>query len=379
MKVAVNAMILGPRDAGVGVWTRGLLRALARVDLENEYVVFHRAGAAPLGLPADAENFRLVSVRVPTSSRLSRIAWEQLALPPMLRSVRADVLHCPAYVMPCLAGVPTVVTLHDLLVFTHPGLCKRLNVLHYRLMLPVTLRRAALIHCTSHWTRRALCALLRGAAPRARVVHPAVDEIFRPPDGAAVGSFLRERGLDKPPFLFVGNVEPKKNLPLLLEAAAQLKAQGKLRRKIALVGSEGWPGVRLGARIAELGLEGDVVRWGYLPRERLPLVYASALALVFPSEVEGFGIPPLEAMACGTPVITTGRGGLAESVGGAALTVPKLEAGALAEAMLELEGSQELQSRLRQAGLRRARLFDWDEAAGRIVEIYREAKVAGGR
>jgi glycosyltransferase involved in cell wall biosynthesis len=369
-------MVLGPRDTGVGIWTRGLLKALPRADRDSRYVVYHRREAGSL-TAEPGENVRFLCAALPSGSRLGRIAWEQLVLPAHARRDRLDVLHCPAYVMPRWSGAPAVVTLHDLFVYTHPGLCKRLNVLHYRLMLPATIRRAALLHCTSHWTRGILCALLPWAAERARVIHPAVDDAFGPQDPQAVEDFLRRQGLQERPFLFVGNIEPKKNVVALLEAMALLREEYGSQRKLVMVGAEGWGWRRPEEKIHELGLQDRIVRLGYVPRQELPLVYASALALVFPSVVEGFGLPPLEAMACGTPVITSGAGGLAESVGAAALLVREPNPDFLAEAMYQIEASEDLRRRLSEAGLFRARSFRWDGAAKQFLELYREA--AGGR
>ena len=372
MRIGINAMVLGPRDTGVGLWTRGLIGALARVDRENEYVVYHRRQAGQAGEGA-GENFRFVRAPIPGGNRAARIAWEQLALPRRVRRDGLDVLHCPAYVMPRRCRVPTVVTLHDLLAFTHRPYCTRLNVLHFRMMLPATVQRAALLHCTSHWTRGVLSDKFPAAAGRARVIHPVADDLFVPPDPCAAKDFRRARGLREAPFLFVGNVEPKKNIPLLLEAVADLKRRHGLRRKLLMVGGDGWGVPDLRGTIARLGLAQDVVRWGYVPREELPLIYAGALALVFPSDVEGFGLPPLEAMACGTPVITSGKAGLAESVGGAALVVSELTPGGLAEAMRSMDDSEDLRRLHTEAGLRRASAFRWDGAARQFVALYREA------
>ncbi len=365
-------MVLGPRDTGVGVWTRGLVSALASTDCRNRYVVYHRRQSGPLATEA-GPNVRLLRAAVPGGSRLARIAWEQLVLPTHVRRDRLDVLHCPAYVMPRWSGAPTVVTLHDLFVYTHPSLCKRLNVLHYRLMMPAAIERAAVLHCTSHWTRGILCALFPWAAERARVVPPAVDDVFEPQDPQAVERFLRSRGLQERPFLFVGNVEPKKNVVALLEAVALLREEYGSRRKLLMVGSETWGWDRPREKVRELGLQDRLVRLGYVPREELPLIYASALALVYPSVVEGFGLPPLEAMACGTPVITSGAGGLAESVGAAAFLVREPRPDFLAEAMYQIESSEDCRRRLAEAGLLRARSFRWDKAARQLLELYGEA------
>jgi glycosyltransferase involved in cell wall biosynthesis len=377
MKIGINAVVLGSRDTGVGIWTRGLIQALARADDRNEYVLYHRRGINPLRNGAVPSNFQMFDMPGPRSGRVPRIAWEESCLPRVCREHGVDVLHCPAYVAPHRPGVPTVVTLHDLLVYTHPKCCRLLNRLHFRLRLPETIWGARRIHCTSHWTRSKLCARFPLVRARARVIHPGVDDVFRPIPPRDVEQYRSRRGWPRDPFLFVGNPEPKKNLRMLLHAFMLLKHHYQCHRKLMMVGGEGWGSVDIDELVQRLGLGGEVIRTGYVPREELPLIYANAVALVFPSEVEGFGLPPLEAMACGTPVVTTGAGGLSESVGAAALRPQRTDAMALAETMHQMDKRGEIRRKYRRAGLRRAGMFHWDNLVGQFLEIYREAATDG--
>jgi glycosyltransferase involved in cell wall biosynthesis len=305
-------------------------------------------------------------------NRLMRIAWEQGLLPRRVRRAGADVLHCPAYVAPALGRTPMVVTVHDLLVYTHPGLCKRLNVLHYRLMMPRAVRRAAVVHCTSNWTQ----ALVHEQFPKAgrtEVLHPCVDDIFHPRAQRAERRRVLDRyGLEQAPILFVGNVEPKKGIGTLLDAVALLEQRGHTR-PLLVVGTEGWRYGRLPERMARMESRGTVVRTGYVPRSELPALYRTAAVFAFPSTVEGFGIPPLEAMACGTPVVCAMHSGLIESAGDAALTVPPGSPETLARALHRTLAHPELHSHLRRAGLERAEQFRWRRAAARMMDIYRLA------
>lgn len=370
MRIAIDAMTLSSQDTGVGIWTRGLIRSLTLLDRDNEYLIYHGLGAA--GLSAlGSPKARYVPVPVPNTVRPVRVLYEQLLLPRRVRRDRVDVLHCPAYVRPLRAGVPTVVTVHDLFAFTHPGCCKRLNVLHFRLAMPPSIRRATLIHCTSDWTRRMLAERFPQAAPKAHVIHPGVDDIFRPRgDDAGAAALFARLGLAAPPFLFVGSAEPKKNVPLLLTAYAELKRRFGTARGLLMVGRRGWAVRPVLRCIAALRLRRDVARAGYVDRDQLPAIYRSSLALVFPSLCEGFGLPPVEAMACGIPVICTGGSGLAESADGAARIVPCDDPSALAEAMHEVEESADLRARLREAGLRHAAGFRWEDKAREFVRLY---------
>jgi glycosyltransferase involved in cell wall biosynthesis len=376
MRVAIDAMNLSDRDTGVGVWTRGLLASLPRAADGHEFLAYVGRNAADVAGPGGVVH--ATAVPVTGRFRLARILYEQVLFPGRVTRDGADVLHCPCYVSPIRARVPVVLTVHDLFARTHPAFCTRLNACHYRLMLGPSIRRAAVIHCTSEWTRQALRREFGDAADRAYVVHPCADDIFRPARGGEdAGDACARYGLREPPFLFVGRAEPKKGLGVLLEALALLRDRGRLRRKLLLVGPPGWRGRALRRLEGDLELGGHVIRAGYVPRDALPAVYRSALALVFPSLAEGFGLPPLEAMACGTPVIATHAGGLRESVGEAGLVVPPGDPKALADAMERLESSPDLQADLRSAGLARAGGFRWAEAVPRIVKLYEAALAAG--
>jgi glycosyltransferase involved in cell wall biosynthesis len=203
-----------------------------------------------------------------------------------------------------------------------------------------------------------------------------VDDIFHPRASAGEQEAVLARyGLEGPPILFVGNVEPKKGIGILLDAVALLERRGQARQ-LLVVGTEGWRYGRLPERMARMESRGLVVRTGYVSREELPAIYRSAAAFAFPSTVEGFGIPPLEAMACGTPVVCAMHSGLIESAGDAALTVPPGSSEALAHALHRVLVHPDLQEHLRQAGLERAEQFRWSQAVGLMMDMYRRA--AGG-
>lgn len=373
MRIGINAAGLGTENSGVETWTGGLIKGLAQVDENNEYVIFARRGVRPFDGEKMPENFMIHRIPLPPGGRMRRLMWEMMALPRLAGSRDLDVLHCPAYVAPYNVDVPLVLTLHDLLVYTHPHVCRLRNRLHFHLRLPGSIRTAARIHCTSHWTRACLAGRHPETLGRARVVHPGIEEIFRPADSGEVKKYLQRTGLREKPFVFVGNPEPKKNLRLLLHAFLLIKHQYGSSRRLLLVGGDGWPQGELDDLIERLGLCGDVIRAGYVARRQLPVIYSAAFAFVFPSEIEGFGLPPLEAMGCGAPVITTGAGGLSESVGAAALVLDNNSAANLAGAMHKLENTPELRQKYSRAGRQRARIFRWPRVASLFPPIYREA------
>lgn len=371
MRIGLDAMILTPNDSGVGIFTRGLIGALAAVDRENEYVVYHGLDSGQIET-GGAPNFRLVCVKVHNSVRARRIAWEQVRLPLRLREDRVDVFHAPAYVNPALVDVPSVVTVHDAFAVSHPQVCKRLNVLHYRLAVPPGLRRATVIHCLSNYTRGEVARFFPKTADKIEVVYPGIDEIFTPDGREDELAALRARlGIGpEPPFLFVGNIEPKKNLTLVFDALRILEERFGSRRPLLVVGQWGWRHEPVRAHYEASGLGDRVVWCGYVPRAELPLFYRLAACLVFPSICEGFGLPPLEAMRCGTPVVAAATTALNEVLGEAALLCSPTNPFSLAERMHAVASDPARREEYIKKGLRASARLDWGTCARRLIEIY---------
>jgi alpha-1,3-rhamnosyl/mannosyltransferase len=286
------------------------------------------------------------------------------------RRDRVQVFHAPHYVCPPVLPCPAVVTIHDLIHLRFPPRRRRWAPLYARVMLRLAVRRAARVIAVSESTGRDLAERLGARPEQVRVIPNGVAPQFRPAvDPTALAADLAVLGVTPPYLLFVGNPLPHKNLPRLLDAFAGLPVDAG-RLVVAGVGTAARPGVAaaveargLGARVRVLApLEADV----------LPRLYQGATALVCPSLWEGFGLPALEAMACGTPVLAADRGGLAEVVADAGILVDPTNVDALREGMYNLAVREPLRAALRAAGLARARAFSWREAADATVGVYRE-------
>jgi glycosyltransferase involved in cell wall biosynthesis len=365
MRVALDGRKL--YDFGIGTHIHGLLRGFAELGIPEELVVY-RPPDTPV--PAALES-------------APGIAWRREAAPPYsltelwrlavrARRDRADVFHAPHYVCPPLLSCPAVVTVHDVIHLRFPDWRRKpLAPLYARVMLRLAVRRAARLITVSEATRRDLEQRLGARPERIRVIPNGVAPHFRPADDAAeLAARLEKLGVSSPYLLFVGNPLPHKNLPRLLDAYAGLPAD---------VGALVLAGVRPAARpaldreVEARGVGERVVVLPPLPEAELPPVYQGATALVLPSLWEGFGLPALEAMACGTPVVAADRGGLGEVVGDAGLLVEPTDVDALREAMYNLAVQAPLRAALRVAGLARARAFSWRDAAEATVAVYREA------
>jgi glycosyltransferase involved in cell wall biosynthesis len=273
--------------------------------------------------------------------------WYPLVLPRLARRARLDVLHCPTFRAPLAPpACPLVVTVHDLAVLRHPATFNPWTRRYSRLCVPRVARAARLVIAVSEHTKRELVELLRTPEEKIRVVFNGVADVFGPDGPAESGDYV----------LAVGTLEPRKNLVRLAAATRRLGVE------LRVAGASGWGRVELG---------GDGVRrLGRVSDEELARLYRGARCLAFPSLYEGFGIPIVEAMASGTPVVTSRGGATEEVAGGAAVLVDPLEPASIAAGIEEAVARRE---QLVRAGLERARDFSWAETARRTAEVYREA------
>ena len=373
-RIGLNAHLLSfassYRSAGVSRYIANLLTYLPQVDTQADYFAY--LGDSRIACPGWSRRIaRLNTGRPPV-----RILWEQVAQPWAARYDRLDLLHVPVYVGPWNSPCPVVVTVHDLSFFLYPELFRRYNRLYLQALTRRTVARAVRVIADSASTRADILRLLGTPPEKVSVIPAGVGVEMRPIGAAEQMQALRRRyGLPEHIILYLGTLEPRKNLPLLLEAYAQLRRTGCTHR-LVLAGGKGWYYEDIEATVTRLGLREEVLFPGHVPDEELPLWYNAADLFVYPSLYEGFGLPPLEAMACGTPVITSNAASLPEVVGDAGLIVDAHSAPALAEAMAQLLGDPQRRRQLRQAGLARARLFSWRATASKTAALYHE--ILGG-
>jgi glycosyltransferase involved in cell wall biosynthesis len=369
MRVGFDARKLA--DFGIGTYIQGLLGEFTRLGMPEELVVYRSPDAeVPAVLEAAAGiHWRLEAARPYSLAELWRLAAQA-------RRDRVQLFHAPHYVCPPWLSCPAIVTIHDLIHLRFPG--RRggpLAPLYARVMLRLAVRRAARVIAVSDSTRRDLEDWLGARRERIRVIPNGVTALFRPAAaGADIEAGLAKLGVAPPYWLFVGNPLPHKNVGRLLEAFAGLPAAaGPL--VLAGVRPAGQPA--LDRAIQTRGLRGRVILLAPVPESALALLYQGATALVIPSLWEGFGLPALEAMACGTPVVASNRGGLPEVVGDAGVLVDPTNVDALRAALYNLAVDLPLRAALRAAGLARARAFSWRHAAEATVGVYREALAVG--
>ena len=379
MKVGINFHTVDEYISGVDRYALGLLNALLRVDTQNQYLVYTNQPDLVSRQVAQSKNLKIAGIKH-LKRRIARILWEHTQLPRLAEKHRLDLLHCLSYICPLRrASVPYVVTVHDTIAIDHPQWCKKTNALYFRLVMKATVQRASCVVSLSNCTADDLKRNFRLPSSKIRTIYPGTDNIFNQRSDSRRRAEVRMRyRLPERYILYVGNIEPKKNIGTLLRVQRRIREMG-LAHKLVVVGKRSW---RAQAELAEMDRDvasGNVVPAGYVERKDLPLVYNMADVFVFPSLYEGFGFPPLEAMASGTPVVSSSMGALAETVNDAALIVEPCDVQQIAEAVASLIADPSLREKHVRKGLQQSRLFDWEKTAGETLSVYREVVEAHGR
>ncbi len=349
------------RGTGVGRYVYNLLVHLPPADRTVRYTAFV---ARPARLQLDAG---IAEVRLP--GFFGAAHW---ALPWAARKLAVQLIHGTANTIPLvLAGMPAVVTLHDLAIYRHPDFFPQRQTLSTRVLVPRSLRRAAAIICPSQHTADDAAALFDIARERLKVIPHGFNGAFgRPVPPPALAAVRTRYRVPERYVLFNGTLQPRKNLETALFAVAEARRRDPVA--LVVVGARGWRDQPALDRIQSLGLQDAVHLLGYVPVQDLPALYTQAQAFLFPSLYEGFGLPVLEAMACGTPVIASNRTSIPEVAGPAALLVDPADREGWAAALIAVLQDGELRARLASAGRARSLQFSWEECARAHLAVYRE-------
>jgi glycosyltransferase involved in cell wall biosynthesis len=377
LNVLFDATAVPDDRRGVGRYIDSVIPALVRTGTEVHVVC----------RPPDVVHYSQLAAQqalaapVATRSRPVRLIWEQLGLPFAARRAKPDVLHAPHYTYPLalsvIGHVPVVVTLHDATFFSSPEVHTRVKGPFFRTASRLALRRADQCIVVSQATADELIRHAGAQASRLTVAHLGVDsEIFKPPSDSAVAGFRRSLGLSpgEDYIAFLGTMEPRKNLPALIRGWAMAFEGRSNPPALVLAGGSGWDS-ELDAVAASVPAALRLIRPGYLPLEELSALLGGALVVAYPSLGEGFGLPVLEAMACGAPVLTTRRLALAE-VGGDAVAYSETDPASIGRELAALTADEVRRRELGAAGLARSAQFSWDACAAAHLLAYERAVAA---
>lgn len=372
MRIAIDLTSLLPEPTGCDTYMKQLVRHLGKVDLENLYDIYVNYEDRRLFNGDLPDNFAVTPLSL--RPRACRLAFQQALLPFAALFGRASVVHSPSFISPILQfGRRHVLTVHDMTFFSLPGFHIPLRRSPaFKSLVLRSIRNSHAILVPSVATKKHIAEFAPDAPPdRTHIVPYGIGPEFFV---RGVDETERERlrlGLPPSYILAVGTIEPRKNLGRLIDAYSRLVTEHGIREHLVLAGRLGWSYEEILAKLDAPALRGRVHRPGFVAASELPWYYAGARLCAYPSIQEGFGFPPLEAMACGVPVISSSTSSLMENLQGAAELVPPQDPDALAEAMRRLLTDSSHYARLRQAGLARAAQFSWNRTAANTVEVYR--------
>ncbi len=364
MRIGIDARITHYTRGGISNYVLRLLGSLAALDADTDFCVLHsRKERTP---PTPGPNFCPVACWTPSHHRLER--W---ALGVEAARLRLDLLHSPDFIPPTFGYRRSVITVHDLNFVRYPQFLTAQSLRYYNRQIEWAVRRADHILADSYATRSDLISLLGAPPEKITTVHLAADPAFRPLPEAETEQVAAQYGLEPGYLLCVGTLEPRKNIPGLLEAYRSLLDAKVTRAPLVLVGGKGWLYDEIFERVKELQLTRQVRFLHRVPDAELVGLYNGASLLATVSFYEGFGLPPLEAMACGAPVVVADRASLPEVVGEAGLLVDPDDPDDIARALTRVLTEESLRARMRELGLAQAARFTWEKTARETWAVYR--------
>ncbi len=371
-RIGLNAQLLNLsasyRGAGIHHYIHRLLLNLPQVAPKHRYDVYLNERAMRAPHPAMHLHF----THLPTRTPFGRIVWEQSVLPISTFTDKLDLLHALAFARPVVARCPVVLTIYDMSFVRMPERFPRFQRHYLRLITRYSAQHAARIVVISQSSKDDVLKFCGVPAELVRVIYCGVDDEFHPISRAQVEQFRAAKGLPSHFILYLGTLEPRKNVAQLVRAYAALRRNGSDKPKLVIAGAKGWGYDDVFAAVEQSGAQSDVIFTGYVPQAELALWYNAADLFVFPSLYEGFGLPVLEAMACGTPAITSNVSSLPEVAGDAALTIAPDDTLALSEAIEHALHDTALRTQMRERSLRQAAKFSWHEAARQTAQVYSE-------
>lgn len=374
MRILVDASSLGPRFTGIQNYSVSLLKELTKIDDINDYVIFLHESCRNI---FDLNNRRTQIENIPDNlpgRYFWHYFWYNTGLGHQIMSKNPDLFLSLNHALPPFLKCKTAAIIYDVI----PLVIKNSTTAYYRLKfkreLRYTLKRADYLIAISEHTKQDLVNLF-GVKPDAiKVIYPGYDKLFTPlNDQEKIRAVKNKYKIDSDYILFTGTLQPNKNLPRLIEAFANLKETKHVSHNLVIAGKDVLGSNVVRKIVSQKKMENEIIFTGYVSGEELPVLMNGAVVFVFPSLYEGFGIPPLEAMACGTPVITSNVSSLPEVVGDAGLLIDPLNIDGLTNAMYKVITNDSLRETMRQKGLERVKIFSWSNSAKELLSIINDS------
>ena len=369
MHILFNALALPACKTGGGVYMINLIRAISRMENGSHISVLVNRDNKYHFQNIENCHVSLIDCGPATISRPTRIIWEQMVLPSLIRRLKADIFHAPGFVLPLAATVPSVLTIFDMTFFSHSDKHEFMKQVYFKHFIPPSAKKADVVITISHSAAAEIERYLDIDGRKIRVTHLAADSVFHSRAPEAVKETLRLLGIPDRYILSVGTLEPRKNIPLLLSAYAELPDDLRSSYPLVLVGKEGWGHENLQHIAGTLGISRHLFFTGYLTDNQLADLYAAAALFVYPSLYEGFGLPVLEAMASGAPVLTSSVSSMPEVAGDAALLADPHDQASIARGMAAILTDSSLAERMVVRGFERALQFSWEKTAAEQAMI----------
>jgi glycosyltransferase involved in cell wall biosynthesis len=362
MRIGIEANSYYKNTAGTGVYARAVVDHLKEKYRDHEIILYSNTRKSSMDLSRKSLLGRI-------GNGIYNIIWMQIILPVKLYREKIDVMFCPAYLAPLLAPCPVIVTIHDTAFVKYPETCDTLFKVYLKALLPLVIKRAKKILTVSVSAKEEIVGLLNAPENKVKSIYNGCGSKYRViNDDNRIREIKDRYGLPAHYILNVGTLEPRKNLEMLIEAYKEVKMQKGVEQKLVLTGSRGWYYENIMARINESGLQNDVIFSGFVAEEDMPCLYNGADLFVYPSLYEGFGIPVVEAMACGCPVITSNCSSLPEVAGDAAILVDPRDSSAIASAIWQALSDEKSRDVLRSKGIEQAKKFTWEKTVQEVWE-----------
>jgi glycosyltransferase involved in cell wall biosynthesis len=369
-KVLVNGLLLNDQFTGVQYYTEKLAEAIFSCANDNSYVQLLLSKNYKGSIEnKDSKNIHKLSFS--TENRIRRISFENFQLIKYFNIHNFDLYHATSYVLPFNWRKPSIVTVHDLIAIEYPSLCRPESALYFNFFLPRSIKSANHIIVLTEEVKSSIIQSYNIHENNITVIYPGIDKKFKKKYSENEKILIKEKyNLPNKYILFVGCIERKKNLVRLIESYAKLRNDTSISHKLILVGKNGWGHERVFSEIEKRNLTKEVKHLGYINDHDLPLIYSLADLFVFPSLYEGFGFPPLEAMACEVPVLVSNKGALPEITGGKCLQVDPYNIREIAEGMFILLTAKELREKSIQQGKNWVKQFTWENTAQKTLMLY---------